>query len=99
MPPRTDGREIAVTQWLGKIAGLSLAFFLMVGLPLLVYLDGVGAGCVNDPGGEDPHCHQAIPPHDWAAVVLFGGIWWIGVIAAVVIWVWRKVRRKPEEGS
>jgi hypothetical protein len=79
-------------RWLGKIAGWSFALFLMVGLPLWVYLDGVGAGCVNDPV-YDPHCHPAIRPHDWIAAVLFGGIWWIGVVAAGVGWAFRKVRR------
>jgi hypothetical protein len=83
----------ASMRWLGKIGGWSFALFLMVGLPLWVYLDGVGVGCVNDLGGEDPHCHQAIPPHDWFASVLFGGIWWIGVVAAAGGWAFRKVRR------
>jgi hypothetical protein len=84
-------------RWLGKIAGWSLSLFLRVGLPLWVDLDGLGAGCVNDPGGGDPHCHQAIAPHDWVAVVFIGGIWWIGAVAAVVGWTLRKVRRSGSE--
>lgn len=86
-------------RWLGKIAGWSFTLFLMVGLPLWVYLDGVGAGCVNDPGGGDPHCHQAISPHDWLAAVLVGGIWWIGPLVGVVIAIRRRVRRLgPDDG-
>ncbi len=79
-------------RWLGRIAGSIVWLGLAVGLPLWVYLDGLGAGCVNDPGGGDPHCHQAIAPHDWVAVLLFGGIWWIGGIAGVVGWTFEKVR-------
>ncbi|HZR96739.1 MAG TPA: hypothetical protein VFA56_13665 [Gaiellaceae bacterium] len=79
-------------RWLGKIAGWSFTLFLMVGLPLWVYFDGVGAGCVNDPN-YDPHCHPAIPPHDWMAAVLIGGIWWIAAVVSVVGWALGKVRR------
>jgi hypothetical protein len=78
-------------RWLGRVAGWSFAVFLMVGLPLWVYLDGVGAGCVNDPT-YDPHCHPTIRPHDWIAAVLTGGIWWIGVAGSLAGWAFRKVR-------
>ena len=79
-------------RWLGKIAGWIFALFLMVGLPVWVYLDGLGAGCVNDPV-YDPHCHPAVRPHDWIAAVFFGGIWWTGAAAAAVGWALRNVRR------
>jgi hypothetical protein len=79
-------------QWLGGIVGWAFFLFLAVGLPLWIYFDGLGANCVNDPGGGDPHCHAAISPHDLTAAVAFGGIWWIAYIGAAVAWAWCKWR-------